>query len=83
MYDVIESLTTALRERSDRREHGVARRRSDSTRARILRSNSSTDPAWGTTDVGPATEPITVIPQPTPASHRVAAHRTGLGRLAF
>lgn len=83
MYDVIESLSTALRERRDRFERGVARRRADRTRALILRSNSSTDPAWGTTDVGPATEPITVIPQPTPASHHVAAHRTGLGRLAY
>ena len=83
MYDFIELLSDAVRERGERLERGVARRRAERTSTGTLRSNSATDPAWGTTDVGPATEPLTVIPQPVPASHHIAAHRTGLGRLAF
>ena len=83
MYDFIEFLSDARRQRAERRERGVTRRRADRTSSGILRSNSATDPAWGTTDVGPATEPLTVIPQPTPASHHVASHRIGLGRLAY
>lgn len=83
MYDFIELLSDAVRERGERLERGVARRRAARTRTGILRSNSATDPAWGTTDVGPATEPITVIPQPVPASHHIAARRTGLGQLAY
>ncbi|RZU66067.1 hypothetical protein EV379_2413 [Microterricola gilva] len=83
MYDFIEMLSDALRQRTERLERGVARRRANSTHTGILRSNSATDPAWGTTDVGPATEPLTVIPQPVPAGNHIAAHRTGLGRLAY
>ncbi|KQW06262.1 hypothetical protein ASC66_06975 [Leifsonia sp. Root4] len=83
MYDFIKLLSHAVRERGERLERGVARRRADRADSGTMRSNSSTDPAWGTTDVGPATEPLTVIPQPVPAGNHIAAHRTGLGRLAF
>ncbi len=82
MYDFIELLSAARRQRAERRARGVARR-ADRTSSSILRSNSATDPAWGTTDVGPATEPLTVIPQPIPAGKHLAAHRTGPGRLAY
>lgn len=83
MYDFIELLSDAVRERGERVERAVARRRANRTSAAILRSTSASDPAWGTTDVGPKTEPLAVIPQPVPASRHIAAHNTGLGRLAY
>lgn len=82
MYDFIEMLSDAVRERGERFERGVARRRANRS-STAMRSNSATDPAWGTSDVGPKTEPLTVIPQPVPASHHIDARNTGLGRLAY